>query len=169
MKQRMIWVAMLGLALASTSAAQTKISGTMSCASAKADPAYSIDVGDSARHTLGLLKEACTWTNPMQIEGAATKDSYNVVTIDVHGTRDHANGYGVGNMADGEKTFVRFSGTDTLTKDGKPNTSVGTWSFTGGTGKYKGIAGKGTYEAKADASGNMVSEIKGEYTLPAKK
>jgi len=56
-----------------------------------------------------------------------------------------------------------------MTKDGKPDTSVGTWSYTGGTGKFKGITGKGTYKGKADASGNMVTEVEGEYTLPAKK
>jgi hypothetical protein len=72
-------------------------------------------------------------------------------------------------MANGDKIFVRFSGVDTMTKDGKPDTSTGTWSYTGGTGKFKGITGKGTYKGKPDASGNMVSEIEGEYTLPAKK
>lgn len=167
MKQRIIWVFLLSLALASASAAQTKTSGTISCT--KPDPAYSIDAGDRAGHALGLMKSACTWTNPMQIEDVATKDGYDVVTGDGSGTKVHANGYHVSNMANGDKIFVRFSGTDTVTKDGKPDTSVGTWSYTGGTGKFKGITGKGTYKGKADASGNMVNEIEGEYTLPAKK
>ena len=167
MKQRMIWVVMLGLALASMSAAQTKTSGTISCT--KPDPVYSIDAGDRAGHALGLLKTACTWTTPMQIEGVATKDGSDVVSSDASGTKVHANGYHLSNMANGDKIYVRFSGTDTITKEGKPDTSVGTWSYTGGTGKFKGITGKGTYKGKADASGNMVSEIEGEYTLPAKK
>ncbi len=71
MKQRIIWVFLLSLALASASAAQTKTSGTISCT--KPDPAYSIDAGDRAGHALGLMKSACTWTNPMQIEDVATK------------------------------------------------------------------------------------------------
>jgi hypothetical protein len=158
---------MLGLALASVSAAQTKTSGTLSCT--KSDPAYSIDAGDRAGHTLGLMKFACTWKNPMQIEGVATKDGYDVNSSDGGGTKFQANGYHVSNMANGDKIFVRFSGTDTMTKDGKPNTTVGTWSYTGGTGKFKGIKGKGTYKGKADAEGNMVSEIEGDYTLPANK
>ncbi|HXJ94931.1 MAG TPA: hypothetical protein VMT20_18980 [Terriglobia bacterium] len=168
MKQRMIWVSMLGLALASTLPAQTKLSGTMSCAdaNAKPDPAYSIDVGDSAGHSLGLLKVACTYTNPMQIEGVAMKDNYEVDTTDIRGTRMRVNGYHIDNMANGDKVFARTSGTSTLTKDGIPDTGAGTWSFTGGTGKYKGITGKGTYHF---AGGNAPMEIEGEYTLPAKK
>ena len=105
----------------------------------------------------------------MQIEGVATKDGFDVVTSDRSGAKVRANGYHFSNMANGDKIFVRFSGTDTMTKDGVPATSVGTWSYTGGTGKFKGITGKGTYKGKADASGNMVTEIEGDYTLPAPK
>jgi len=54
-------------------------------------------------------------------------------------------------------------------KDGKPDTTEGTWSYTGGTGKLKGIKGKGTYKGKADSSGNMVVEVEGDYELPAAK
>jgi hypothetical protein len=164
MKQRMIWVAMLGLALASTSAAQTKISGTLSSPSTKPDAEYSIDVGDVAGHTLGLVKYTFTYTHTMQIEGVAMKGGYLVATGDVHGTRFHGNGYEVINMANGDKIYLRYSGTD---KEGY--LEVGTWSFTGGTGKYKSIAGKGTFEQKAGASGNTVVEMEGKYTLPAKK
>ena len=167
MKQRIIWVLMFVLALASSAAAQTKTSGTISCA--KPDPAYSVDAGDRAGHALGLMKSACTWTTPMQLEGVATKDGYDVVTSDRSGAKVRANGYHVSNLANGDKIFVRFSGTDTLTKDGLPATSVGTWSYTGGTGKFKGITGKGTYNGKPDASGHMVSAIEGDYTLPAPK
>jgi len=167
MKQRMIWVVMLGLALASTSAAQTKISGTLSSPSTKPDAEYSIDVGDVAGHTLGLVKYTFTYTHTMQIEGVAMKGGYLVATGDGRGTRFHGNGYEVINMANGDKIYLRYSATD---KVGKPDTTVGTWSFTGGTGKYKGIAGKGTFEQKdLAASGNTVVEMEGEYTLPAKK
>jgi hypothetical protein len=71
-------------------------------------------------------------------------------------------------MANGDKVFIRFSGTDRSMKDGKP-LSTGTWRYIGGTGKFKGIMGKGTYKGGPDSSGNFVSEIKGYYTLPAKK
>jgi hypothetical protein len=39
------------------------------------------------------------------------------------------------------------------------------WSFLGGTGKLKGIKGKGTFECKP--AGEVFScDIEGEYTLP---
>jgi hypothetical protein len=167
MKQRVICVFALGLALAGAAAAQTKTSGTISCT--KPDPAYSIDAGDSAGHALGLVKVACTWTKGMQIEGVATKDGYNVATSDGSVTKFHESGYHVSNMANGDKIYVRFSGTETMTKDGKPDSSAGTWSYTGGTGKFKGLAGKGTYKGKADTNGNYTTEVEGEYTLPTKK
>lgn len=155
------------LALAGAAVAQTKTSGTISCG--KPDPAYSLDIGDRPGHAVGLVKFECTWTKPMEIEGVQTKDGYDVVTSDANGTKSRGSGYHVSNMANGDKVFVRFSGTDTMTKEGKPESTSGTWSYTGGTGKMKGITGKGTYRGKPDASGNMVSEIEGEYRLPAKK
>jgi hypothetical protein len=167
MQQRIVWGFVLALALAGTTGAQTKTTGTISCA--KPDPAYSIEVADRAGHTISLAKFACTWTKPMEIEGVQTKDGTDVATDDGSGTRFHGSGYHVSNMANGDKIFVRFSGTDTMTKDGKPAGNEGTWSYTGGTGKFKGITGKGTYKGKADADGNMVTEVEGEYALPAKK
>jgi hypothetical protein len=164
MKQRILWMFVLGLALPGAAMAQTKTSGQISCA--KPDPANSIEVGDHAGHVLQLNKFACTWTQAMEIDGVATKEGHDVTTSDGTGTRFRTTGYHVSQMANGDKIFVRFSGTDTVTKDGKPLTSVGTWSYTGGTGKFKGIKGKGTYNGKADASGNMVSDVEGDYTLP---
>jgi hypothetical protein len=92
-----------------------------------------------------------------------------VVSSDAGDTKARGSGYHVSNMANGDRLFVRFSGTDTMTKEGKLESSSGTWSYTGGTGKMKGITGKGTYKGRADASGSMVSEIEGEYQLPGKK
>jgi hypothetical protein len=164
MKQRMLWAIALGLALPSVAAAQTKFTAVISCA--KPDPAYSIEVGDRAGHAVQLAKFACTWTTPMEIDGVAGKDGHDVATSDVSGTRCHQSGYHVSNMANGDKIFVRFSGTATMTKDGKPVANEGAWSYIGGTGKFKGIKGKGTYKGKADADGNMVSDIEGAYMLP---
>lgn len=167
MQQRIVSAFVLALALAGAAAAQTKTSGTISCA--KPDPAYSLDVGDRPGHAVGLVKTACTWTKPMEVEGVQTKDGYDVATSDGSGTKFRGSGYHVTNMANSDKIFVRYSGTDTMTKDGKPESSEGTWSYTGGTGKLKGIKGKGTYKGKADANGNMEYEVEGEYELPAKK
>jgi hypothetical protein len=104
----------------------------------------------------------------MQIEGVDTKDSHDVNIVDGDEANSHSNGYEVSSMANGDKVFIRFSGIDRSMKDGKP-LSTGTWRYIGGTGKFKGIMGKGTYKGGPDASGNYVSEVNGEYTLPAKR
>ena len=67
-------------------------------------------------------------------------------------------------LADGDKAFVQFQGTTTL-KDKAPITGQGTWSFTGGTGKLKGLKGKGTYKGKWNPDGTSTFEIEGEYQL----
>jgi hypothetical protein len=158
----------LGLVLiwAAAASGQTKTTGTLSCA--KPDPAYSIDVGDRSGHSVSISKFVCTWTKPMEIAEVQTKDGYDVTYGDASGAKVRGSGYHVSNMSNGDKVYVRFQGNDTIT-EGKPATTEGTWSYTGGTGKFKGIKGKGTYTGKADSSGNMVSEIEGDYELPAAK
>lgn len=152
------------LLLAGTAAAQTKTMGTLSCG--KPDPTYAIPISDHAGHAFVLSKFACTWTKPMEIEGVPTKDGVDVVSGDAWGARILSTGYHFSNMANGDKIFVRFTGIDTMTKDGKFDTTSGKWNYTGGTGKFKGISGTGTYQGKADADGNVVTEVEGEYTLP---
>jgi hypothetical protein len=71
-------------------------------------------------------------------------------------------------MANGDKFFLSFEWA--VVKDGKPKSVIestkGTWAFTGGTGKLKGITGKGTYTASEDETGGVVS-MEGEYIVPA--
>lgn len=166
MKTRIVCACALGFLFAVSASAQNKVSGTVSCGAP--DPAYSVDAGDRPGHSLQLTKTPCTWSTPMQIEGESTKDGYDVSTGDASGEKARSSGYHVSTMSNGDKIFVHFTGTDVMTKDGKPVSNSGTWSFTGGTGKLKGITGKGTYKGKADG-GNMVVVVEGEYTLPAKK
>jgi hypothetical protein len=52
-------------------------------------------------------------------------------------------------------------------KDGKPGDGSGTWMYTGGTGKLKGLKGKGTYTIKFESDGSATAQVEGEYTLPA--
>lgn len=167
MRARLLLIFALLLALTWTAAAQTKTTGTASCA--KPDPAYAIEVGDHPGHSIYITKSVCTWTTPMEIAGLQTKDAYDVAYGDGGGAKARGSGYHVSTMSNGDKIYVRFQGNDTMNKDGSVATSDGTWSYTGGTGTLKGIKGKGTYKGKGDASGNVVFEVDGEYELPAAK
>ena len=149
--------------LSAAASAQTKTSGTIDC---KGDPQpKTVEVGDMAGHMMGVGKATCTWTKPMEIAGAKTKEGYSVSFDDMNGAKYTGHGTHVSTMDSGDKIYVRFEGSGTL-KDGKLVTDGGTWSYTGGTGKLKGIKGKGTHKGKGNPDGTMTYEIAGDYTLP---
>jgi len=49
-------------------------------------------------------------------------------------------------------------------KDGNLESGKGTWGFTGGSGKLKGIKGKGTYTCAPSGDGSSCN-VEGEYQL----
>jgi hypothetical protein len=74
-------------------------------------------------------------------------------------------GYVVGTLANGDKMYVHIQGSSIL-KDGAVEIANGMWSFTGGTGKMKGVKGKGSYKGKGAPDGSATCEVEGEYELP---
>lgn len=151
------------LMLATAVWAQTKMSGTLQCG--KSDPAYAIPIGDRPDHAFSISKTKCTWTKAPEIAGTQAKDHEYAAFADVDGARGRVRSAAVGNMANGDKYYVGTQGTLTM-KGGITETSTGTWSYTGGTGKLKGIKGKGTYKGKPAADGTTTIEVEGEYQLP---
>ncbi len=164
MRFKTLWAIVSLFALAVTASAQTKISGTEVCG--KPDQQQMLEVGDQPGHTLGVQQIKCTWSK-MEIEGSAVKDSLTTIAVDARGNKLNVRGYDIATMASGDKAFVRFQGAVTL-KDGAVVTDDGKWSFSGGTGKLKGLKGVGTYKGKGTPEGGETFEIEGEYTLPSK-
>jgi hypothetical protein len=163
MKSRILLAVSIGLAFAAESGAQTKVSGTLQCGNPET---HAVDIGDQPNHAVSVSKVSCTWTRPMEMAGNQTKDGVSASTEEVSGDRSSGSGYHWGNMSNGDKYYVRFEGTMAL-KDGKPQSAEGTWKYTGGTGKLKGIRGKGTYKCAApNADGSMTYEVVGEYQIP---
>ena len=102
------------------------------------------------------------------VGGEKTKDHDVTGSPDVTATRTVASGTGVATMENGDKTFSTFHGTANV-KDGKREDEHGTWSYTGGTGKFKGLKGKGTYKVTLNADGTSTVEVEGEYELAQAK
>ena len=150
-------------ALATAAGAQTKTSGTIQCG--KPDPSHTIELDDKPGHMMGIGKSKCTWSPGMEIAGSKTKDGYSISFDDMLGSKYSGHGIHVSTMDNGDKIFVKFQGGGTL-KDGALQTDAGKWSYAGGTGKLKGIKGKGTYKGKGNADGSMTYEIEGDYQLP---
>jgi hypothetical protein len=69
-------------------------------------------------------------------------------------------------MDNGDKYYVRTQAIAPM-KDQKLESEAGTWNFTGGTGKLKGLKGKGTYKCTPEGD-NVNCDVQGEYSLPSK-
>lgn len=159
---RQFFIAAVAVCLCSaTAAAQTKVTGTAQCG--KPDPQHMVPVGDRPEHSLGVAQLKCTYTKPMEIGGDKSKDGVSTETTDVSGNTSHARGFHVATMESGDKFFVWYQGTGT-SKDGALVELKGNWGFTGGSGKLKGIKGKGTYTCAPSGDG-LSCEVEGEYEL----
>jgi hypothetical protein len=160
--RRFMLVVVFALFVAATANAQTKTTGTFLFG--KADPALMIPVGDQPGHFLGIDQSKGPWTTPVVIGGDKTKEGVSTATHEIHGTTSRTRGTHVGTMESGDKYFVSYQGMGTV-KDGAPTGDKGTWSYTGGTGKLKGITGKGTYSCTPSGDG-FSCVIEGDYQLP---
>jgi len=162
MKTRVFFAGGLALLAAVSASGQTKISGTIKCNNP--EPRYNIEVGDRPGHAMVLEKQTCTWPEPLTLGSDKTKDGSSVATVDVTATRASGSGTHVDTTEGGDKLFVAYRYTVPL-KDGKPGDAHGTWSYTGGTGKLKGIKGSGTFKTTFGDDGTSTTQVEGEYTL----
>lgn len=159
-------VLMIVLSLSLFAAGQTKISGTVKCS--RPDQFQKIDIGDKPGHAFAISQGKCTWTKPVDIAGAKTKDDVGTNSMDITSSGAEVDGYVVGTLTSGDKIYVQTDGKDTF-KNGQPESTAGKWKFVGGTGKAEGIKGGGTYTGKADADGSFVIEVTGEWSVAKKK
>jgi hypothetical protein len=70
-------------------------------------------------------------------------------------------GYKTFTAADGGQVFARYQGTEAATPVYK-----GKWEFIGGTGRYAGIKGHGTYTYHSVTETTGRDVLEGEYGLP---
>lgn len=163
-KNVVLLLGLLALFVTMSAGAQTKVSGTLTCT--KADPSYKVEVGDRPGHAYVLEKNACTWTQPAELGGDKGKDGHSVSVTELTPTHAMTHGTHVTTMASGDMSFAAFHDAYPI-KDGKPGDSTGHWTYTGGTGKLKGLKGKGTYKVTLNADGTITVAVEGDYELPA--
>jgi hypothetical protein len=161
LKTRFVSFLLLGVLVAAGLSAQTKASGACQC---KGDPASPVALTDMPNHSFAVGKAQCTWTN-FVVAGGQAKDGTSTDLDEISGDTISVRGYHVATMTNGDTWVAKYEGSGKL-KDGKPVSGEGTWSFTSGTGKLKGIKGKGTYKGTANADGSMTYQVDGEYSLP---
>jgi hypothetical protein len=163
MKCNSLGLAVLLAAFAASALAQTHTTGTLKCS--KPDVSQNIEVGDHAGHVLIIEKGSCAWSAPFEMAGLKTTASTFAEDVDVTDAKAQARGYLIISMDNGDKAYIRYQGPGTTSKEGVL-TAEGTWSYTGGTGKLKGLKGKGTYKLSGTPDGASESQVDGEYSLP---
>lgn len=125
-----------------------------------------IEVGDIPGHKLRVYEVQNEYPqSDFAFAGVAVKQMIS------HGVSDSVNGsgaftaYNVYTMADGNKVFVRLTGTtQSDSAGGRRSTSVE--NFEGGTGKFKGIRGqmRNTLQ-RAAGSDTLDVQVSGEYWI----
>ncbi len=162
MKAKSLGLAALLLAFAGSALAQTQFSASSKCA--KPDNSQSIEVDDHPGHMLVIEKGSCTWSTSVEMAGLKSAGYTYTESLDVNGAKLQVHGYVVITMDNGDKAYGRYLGAGTM--KGDTTTGGGTWSYTGGTGKLKGLKGKGTNKVSSTSDGGAETQLEGEYSLP---
>ena len=127
------------------------IKGSLRCD--KPSPSDSIDVPDRDGHSLIVEKRNCSWTEPMVILGAKTKDGVWVTFIERMGRS-----FAPAQLRDGHTRRRRKNhnaNNRPVSANKGPATTKGRFNFMRGSGKFKGIKGGGTDEGNVDADDVM--------------
>jgi hypothetical protein len=151
--------ALFAFAVATTSA-QTKQSISGTCA--KPDVQQSIPAGDQPGHSFLIQQGKCSAKG--ETAGAMSKEGVFSEHDEMTGNHIKAWGVYAETYDSGDKVFYNYQITAT-TKDGVMQSGKGTYQATGGTGKMKGIKGKGTCTYSPGTDGGSDYACTGEYTL----
>lgn len=152
----------LFLAAAALAQGQKTLSATSNCGIALVHQAVAID--DGGYHSISLDQRACSFENPTELSGSRIVKYVSSGVDDVQFDQAKDQGYVVGETANGDKYFLRYEGTAAL-KDAIPLHLEGTWKFTGGTGRLRGLSGQGTYRGQPTSSGGMMFKLEGSYQV----
>src|ERR1700747_3221510 len=88
---------------------QTKVAWSDSCS--KADPDYTVQVGDPGSHSFGLGQLKCHATKPAEIGGDKGKEAVVTSPTESSGNKSHQHGIYVLSMESGDKVSLPYQGT----------------------------------------------------------
>ncbi len=84
-------------------------------------------------------------------------------TTDVHSGSGTQRGYFINERPNGDRDWGTFEGT--VATAGAAATLEGTYTYSGGSGKFNGITGKGTYRGRMTSPTQVEMDWKGTYRL----
>ena len=114
-----------------------------------------IEIGDEDGHIIAIVESKQIWIDDKTGEKSVGKSSY-FMDMNMKTGKGFINGYSVRSYPNGEKWFAKTEGKPV----GKGHMK-GTFTYMGGTGKYEGLHGQGTWEAKTMAPGISYMEAEG--------
>ncbi|MCW2239086.1 hypothetical protein [Azospirillum canadense] len=97
-------------------------------------------------------------------DGKPFLDKARYQVTDITDTAGQEIGYKTFTEPDGSKVYARYLLKEKK-KDGAQTVWNGTWEFTGGTGKYRGITGRGSYHVVSVSDTAVWDELTGEYKV----
>ena len=154
-----VFVLILGTASIKNAAAGEKVKATCTSINTKW---HQIKIDDVEGHVIAVYENKQVWVS--EITGVRTTAvSKGVMDFNIKNGQGTMKGYTVMTYPDGDKSFTSYEGK----RVGK-GISKGTYSYQGGTGKYKGCTGGGTWEGKALERGIAHVAAEGERIYPEK-
>ena len=161
MKFRIGIIAVIVFSSSTLAMEQTHIGGTAECSAP--EQVHVMRLSDHANHFFVMSQGKCHWTKPFSISGAETQDDEATVSKEVRGNHARVRGYVTETTVGGDKFSYRILGEQVI-DHGKTVSEDGRWAIVSGTGKLKGIHGKGTYTGKLQGN-SMVFDLEGEYQV----
>jgi hypothetical protein len=150
---------------ASVSAAQIiPFNGTLQCTAP--DPSDAVHVHETGTHADVFEKSYCEVTQPFALGRDQALEGSEVFSGQSHDSGVTGRGTQTLSMENGDKLFLEFH-QEVSGHNGVPESSVGTFQITGGTGGLEGITGQGTLMALYNRDGSATVRLQGEYTLRA--
>jgi len=107
-----------------------------------------MEVGDVPGHFMGVSQSHGLTFYTKGPDNGEIVARMGTSIIDVVKGKGTFTGYEVKTFSDGSMVFVKGSGTQTPIDGGKKTAIEGTWEVSGGTGRYMGAKGTGTFKGE---------------------
>jgi len=136
----------------------TKISGRFT---GRASIQTSVVLPDAADHTLSLAEVS----GPQKVSDPLFADARITYwgVADLTAGNGPQSGYWINNRPSGDSDWGTYEGK--IITSGGQVTMEGTFKWTGGTGKLKGIKGGGRYKGRFPSPIDVVNDWEGEYEI----
>ena len=122
-------------------------------------------VSDQSNHELNVAEIGGTQKSADENWNNAAINYWG--TTDVVGGKGSQRGYFVNDHGQDGRDWGTFEGK--VATNGAELTVEGTYQFTGGSGKFKGLTGKGTFKTKMSSPRDVEASWQGAYKLAPQK